>query len=417
MGEGALAKPKLRFSVSVSQGFDDNIYSSSGKKQKVTVNEAVVLPGVQQPPVLVITGSGISLVSPPVVPRIVIQPVVREVPTQPIKSSATSTVGLGADIQFATPRTALTFSVNGNLIYYYNRPDTPYEESGSLNLLFIHRISPRMQFNAQVTASLSSQPDYGNVNGPTQANTGSHILASGRFDLTYQLTARIHVGVTYSAQILSQSSETAQDNGFFEQTFGEEIRYMASPRAYFVTQLRETITSHNDPTRDSSSNSLLVGLDYTFSPRLNTTFRVGEQVRTYAAASGSAPTPYFEHSLSYKYGGGMSTVSWNSRYGFEEAQSSNVKQITLRTGLGVNHAFGSRLQGTLGINYVRNNNVTFNNTVTQTDQSLDASLGFNYLFSPKLTFNGSIAHTESISTNEFAGYRRNRASIGASYTY
>lgn len=467
-GEGRLAKPKLRFSVSISQGYDNNIFGVSGKTQQAattgTDNGTSQSPqnttgvGVPTGPVTVFDLNGNPIVFFPVhpahgnaatpqsqiiyvttidgtvigyipvngiltpvttgtaTPRTTQQPTVRPVPPRGIEGSATTNVNLHADLQFATPRTVMALDLNLGALFYSN-PDEPLQENASLSLVYIHKISGRMQLNAQINAAYGNQPNFSQANAPTQSNTGSYINGTTRLDLSYQVTARLQAEATYTIQTQLYVDLASQSGDFIEQTFGEQLRYTLTPRTTLATEYRYSFSTYKTKLRNNSSNYLLLGFDLNLSRRMAASLRFGEQVQTAEIAAQASKSPYFESTLSYLYGGGASRLSWTSRYGFEQSQAAASNNLTFRTGLGINQALTARIQASLGVNYLHTTQSTLGGAPTESRDDIDFSLSVSYVYNPKLSFSGNLSHIQVLSTNPLQTYSRDRVSIGTTYAF
>jgi hypothetical protein len=441
-GEGRLAKPRIRFTLSISTGVDDNVFSAPDEKAPqgfILVTPpgvaSVSVPaslGVIGPPVLVSfpTASGqiVSFfvtppptgASPATTRKVETPAVLRPAPPPAGRvASMVTTTNLGAQVQFASPRTVFTMDLGLSGIYYSNRPGLePVDYNGNFNLLYLHKLTPRAQFNAAVDLAYLSQPDFSRVNAPTRGGTGNYLNGSSRFDLSYQWSARFSTVTSYSASTTFYEKATQAGSNYIENTFGNQVKFLLSPRTTFAGEYRYSSTSYDDPIRDSETSYFLGGIDLQMSRRFTSSTRLGEQVRSFQMGGASSSSPYLESALTYQYGGGASSLQWTNRYGFEESGSATQQRVAYRSGIKVNQVFSPRLQMSAGLNYVHNtSSTTGTNIVATKEDDLDATVGVTYLFSQHLSFTGNYTFTSVVSSAPFTSYNRNRASFGVSYSF
>jgi len=124
--------------------------------------------------------------------------------------------------------------------------------------------------------------------------------------------------------------------------------------------------------------------------------------------------------LSYLYGHG-STLSWTTRYGFEESPSrdSSQKTVSIRTGMGINQVLTARISANVSGNF---NRVSTSSTVVQsaastTQDQLTLALGLFYVVNPHLSFNLNYTFTQSLTDQKSADYIRNQTFLGANYAF
>lgn len=434
-GSGRFAQPPFRFNVTVAQGYDDNVFSSTGKDivipavvQKVTTFEVETTR--QQ------VGFRFNLPFHNIVPvystqrRIV--PRTREVELsprlvlkQPRLGSAVTNLRLGFQAQSISPRTLFTFDATFGALYYFSRPGDSTDLSGSVGLTYVHRLTPRLTVTAQVDAVSQSQPDFSRINGPSRQSTGGNVIsASSKLDLAYQVSRRTTAVASYSFNTTIQpGTSTGGSDGsqgtFYQNTISAQFRYMVTPRTTLVVELREGRTTYPEAVgQDSTGSFLLMGADVNLTSRLRATGRVGEELRSYDAGQ-TASSPYFESTVALILIHG-STLQWNNRFGFEEGSTIGQRRLSFRTNLSLLQAINAHLTANIGIAYNHINISSLqNNPGTQqiVEQQLQANIGLRYVLTRTFSLNLDYSLTDLVSTAPNSGYRRSQVFFGATYTF
>jgi hypothetical protein len=190
----------------------------------------------------------------------------------------------------------------------------------------------------------------------------------------------------------------------------------------------------NDSRRDSTNLYILGGVDLILSNRFTSTVRLGESMDKFKNG-GSASTPYTEISVAWRFSQ-TGTLSWNTRYGFEDPPDANSTLVTLRTGLTAVQALSSRLRVSAGVNYSHSRTTTkliqastapttstsatsdlvqVTNNYSQTTFSF--STGIEYLLTRRLTLNANWTLVDVFSSTKVADYYRNQIFFGADYSF
>ena len=395
-GAGRFSKPPYSFTLTLQQGYDDNVFTTASNRVGSLVTNSVV----------------------------------------------------GFSMQSANPRTIFTLDSNAGISYFWYRPGArPEDYNGSLNLLFFHRFTPRMSLSVTANVAYLSQANFSAINATVNQQGGDYILGSSRFNLTYQWLAKLQTNTSYSYDTTLYQKKTSQGSDIYDNTFGNEIRFLINPRTSLVTEWRYMLTSYpNLPTGDSTTLYGLLGADYTFSSRLLATLRGGLQYRDYTNTTGSSSantatkvtqsSPYGEMTLTYVYGH-QSTMSWTNRFGLDSSNIASQKVTSFRTGLNFSHVLTAKLTLNFGLNY----NITDTSIGPQTvlrqvvvpgnifyipnqipctstfQNQYNSVLGFVYRISPKLSLNASYTFTDVLSATKAASYFRNQVFLGGTYTF
>ena len=373
-GEGRLARPHFEYSGALSTGFDDNTFSTPFN----ALGQAEVTQSVQtqaaRPAFLTVVPVSVPRGGGPGKPRpykfvlvpaqaAVFQDVVVSPAVAPPKVEASFVTRANASygVQFSSRRTVFTMDLLGSASYYPERSRQKEEYNGSLALVYLHRITPRLQFSATANLAYLSQPDLTRVNAPT-ANSGDYFNANSKFDLSYRWSPRFSTVTTLSinSQLFTQQSATT--GNFYEAILGTEARYLMTPRLTVLGEIRYGQTLYaNDSTLDSQTVFLLIGGEVTLSRKLFASVHAGQELRTFNQGGSSRTSPYAETNLSFRYSR-TGVVSWNTRVGFESPPGPNTTSQVFRSSINAVQAFSARTRGTLGFSAVHRINTDNNST-------------------------------------------------------
>lgn len=481
VGEGRLARPRFRTTINVSEGYDDNVFQTPTNPLSVPDQEVKVLVQPATPSSLqqVTIPSGDPLV--PDEARVV------EVPGRKAKFQTVRVPGiaaperegswvtrteLGFDVQFASRRSLFTFDLTAGNSYFWNRKGTKADNTASLAMVYLYKLSGRTQFTMSLNTSYQSQPDFSVPNQPTSNRVGNYIPLNAKADLSYRLTPRFSAVTSVSYNGIYYMETTEQTGNYTETIFGTELRYLFSPRLTLLAEGRYSSQIHkNASEQDTNTAFLLAGAELTLSRRFTATLRLGEALQTFTESGDAQSSPYGEATLAYRLSRGT-TLRWNGRYGYEIAGSPDSRLIVARTGLQLTHIFTPRLQASLSVNY--SNSVTTTTqevevtpttttstataapaatpapapattdpaataatpaatpaptppkpqkprtetVVTELSQdTLDASLAFQYILSRRWTLSLSYNYTMAMGPEETNDYYRQRVFLGAEYQF
>jgi hypothetical protein len=421
-GEGRFAQPPYRLTLSVSQGYDDNIFNSPAHPSKQeTQKVAVLTPESKQ----VATGRFV-FVSGFLVPelRLVTKNVATFVevpapPPPPPKQGSLVTNGrLAFQTQSASPRTVYTFDASAGGLYYWSRPGDSTDYNGNLALTFLHRISARTTVTAQADAVYASQPNFSRINTPTNQTSDGYVSATAKIDLNHSWSPRLGSVTSYIFNGTFLQSDAAGGD-VFDNQIANQVRYTLSPRSTLIIDLRESANTHpNDPAQDSTNTFLLVGVDYMASTRLRATALVGEQVRAQTQNGTALATPYLETTTAYQFTRG-SSFAWTNRFGFEDAGNAAQSRLTYRTNLSLNYVIGARTTASAGVAYNRNSTtlIASNEQKAAIENNIQANIGLQYVLNRSLSFNANYSLTQTLTEQAGTSYRRNQIFLGGTYSF
>ncbi len=403
----------------MSQGYDDNVNQTPTNSPGIPT-QVLVVPTSGGTPSRTEVGIGpdgqpTQVVVPGAAPttRTVVIP---GRPGQERIGSFVTRAHAGVDIQFASRKTLFTFDLRSGGNWYWDRPGKDVDYTGSMALIYLRRLTPRMQFTASLSTSTQTQPDLTQVN--TVANIiGSFTTGNARAELSYRLTPRFSVvgNVTYNAIYYWEKS--AQIQNFGDASLGLDLRYLYSPRFTLTGQLRySSMVFPNFTAQNASTVFALVGGEVTLSRRFTGNLLFGASLRKFDESGQSATAPYAELGLDFQLAK-ATVMQITARYGLEAPQSPNSQLISLRGGLNIVQSFSPRLRGTLGATAVRQTTTSDGTDLEFINNTVDSTIGFEYSLSRSLTLNANYTYITQFGTNSFNNLYRNQIFFGGQYIF
>jgi len=424
-GEGRLARPKFRYTGSVSFGYDDNVLQTPTNSPGTpdTVVTVVTKPGTPGHTEDGVDSNGlpVTVVVPGTAPTTE-KVVIPGKPGQQRIGSFVNRQNVGFDVQFASRKTLFTFDIRAGADVYWDRPGNDIDPTGSLALMYLRRLNSRLQFTASVNSSYQDQPNLSQVNTST-LQAGSFLTTNAKVDMTYRFSPRISTvgSLSYNALKYEQTTQQFSDNREF--ILGAEVRYLFSPHLTLLTEVRySTIAYPTTSNRDAHSVFGLVGGEWAMSRRFSGTLRLGVEQRTFVNSNTDATSPYGEATMTYQLAK-ATVLRLNGRYGQEAPQDAESNLVSLRAGLSLVQSFSPRLRGTIGTNVVRQNTTTIVNDATSAanpaniQNTVDAAFGFEYTLSRHWTLNANYSYVTGFGTLEANDYYRNRIFFGGEYDF
>ncbi len=419
-GEGRLARPRFRFTSSLSFGYDDNVFQTPTDSEEGLPSQTVEVLDDPGTPGTVVQGIGpdglpTTVVAPgraPTTRRVVI-PGFRG---QPRIGSFLNRGNVGMDVQFASRRTLFTFDLNTGGNFYWDRPGKDVDYTGSLAMMYLRRLTPRLQFTANVSAIYQTQPDLTLVNSSTQ-QAGSYLNATARMQLSYRFTPRLSASASLTYGLLRYQEDAQQLGDYGETTLGTEVRYLYGPRLTLIGQLRYSQIAYDSQSAlDAGTVYTLLGGEVTLSRRFTGTLLLGASLRQFDQSGLSNTAPYAEATLAYQLAK-ATFVQFDARFGFEAPSSAQSELITLRSGLNLVQNFSPRFRGTAGINYVRQTTNVETTDDSSVFNTINLGLGVMYNLTRQWTLNANYNYTTGFGTFAASDYFRNQAFIGAEYDF
>ncbi len=369
LGTGNFSKSPFRVSVSVREGYDDNVYTTERDRVGTWF-----------------TNGGVTL-----------------------------------DYTFGSPRTTFDLQAVAGATYYYYRPfGQQYDVNTGLTMNLVHHATPRLTLSANTYFTYQTEPDL-NTGFGTNRRAGNYLYTEDKFTLAYQWAPRFATASSYTFGAIKYDDSTVgafEDR--FEHTFGNEFRFLVQPTTTLVAEYRFEVIDYDTAVRDSTTHFVLGGIDHTFNPRFNFSLRAGAEFRD-IEDFGERTSPYAESTLRYT-AGDRTSLAWTARFGLEEPDvSGSPSRQTFRTGLTANYVITPRISVSGAIFYEHDDNAgvdapTFIEPAFGED-TLDLGLGLRYDINRVFAILAGYSYTEIFSDIPLREYYRNRVYAGLSVTF
>lgn len=436
-GTGRLARPREKWSISAGMGFDDNTLqtpTNGGGTDDVVIRQTVpgqteISQNVQR---RVPTGqfrvqNNVFIpIFRTVTEKVVLRPAVAEqelvqrfpgLPDRDRESSVVSSLDVSYQAQWAKGRSAFTMDARGGVDYYWSRSQDPLEYNGSLSLLYIRKLNPRLQFSTALSAAYTSQPDFNRVNAGADASvTGRSSIASSKTDFTYRWNRRFNTVSSITADIRLQEEKGFGAGSFSSYGLGQEFRYLWSPKFTLVGDVRYSKVAYLDSDNGNSTVSVLGGVDWDLSRKLRATARVGQSLRSFDTVSDQSSSPHGELTVSWQPSR-RNSFSFSSRYGFEEASVPGAEQLVFRNSISYQRSFSPKLFGSATFNLPSYTTKSPGTDASSTQKVLDGSLSLRYIFSRKFNVGMSYSYTQSTTDSGLSDYYKNRLFFTGTYDF
>ena len=337
---------------------------------------------------------------------------------------------------------SLTAGADVGVNYYFDRQGRSYDVNGGLSLRLAYKVSPRLRLEMSTYDAYLPAGDYGATTltnftgqfaggsrtpGTTAQRDSDYFYTTNLISASYQLTARLATVLSDGFSAFAYEDEpysTVQDR--LENDTQIEINYRILPTLLLAADYRFGYIDYFGVDNDSITNFALVGLDYSFNPRLRGSFRTGVEFRNYIDTAGDETSPYFEGTLSYDLNR-RAHLTGVLRYGIEEGDlsTSNSKSDTLTVGLDYQQSFTQRISGYLGAYYTHSYISTpvpdaatrFFNATGFDEDTFDVSVGARLAINRRISADLGYTHTTVLSQVDVRQYDRNRVFAGIRLTY
>jgi hypothetical protein len=297
---------------------------------------------------------------------------------------ADPTVSFG--YRFGSARLAMDLLTGGGITYYFDHPGGRYYDPlVYLNLSVAYKVTPRLTLDFSTSSVYESQPELGTALSAT-FRLGNYFRSENLLSAHYRLSPRWSSVTSCSLSALEYASTAGSTRDRLEQSFSQELRYLWLPTTTVSGEYRFSINEFQNTGGESTTQSLIAGLEQSFSPRFKADLRSGVQFRSSGSSSGSSSasssgsssgsngdviSPFLETSLEYQLGSQGRTASrrsgagtyiiWTTRYSIEQSdQQQGGGRKTFRTNLNLNYAVTARISASLALIYSNGDNGTSN---------------------------------------------------------
>src|SRR6266513_1973732 len=270
--------------------------------------------------------------------------------------------------QFGSTRLAMDLLVGGGINYYFDHPGGRYYDPiVYLQFSLAYKATARLTLDLSTSSAYESQPEFATALSSTR-RLGNYFRSENNLSAHYQLSHRLSSITGYSLSALEYENPAASGHNRLEQAFSEQLRYLWMPTTTVSGEYRFSLNESQGAQGKSTTQSLIAGLEQSFSPRFKAGLRSGVQFRS---GSGGQISPYVETSLQYELESQGRTASrqsadstyiiWTNRYSIEESdQQQAAGRETFRTNLKLNYAITARISASLALIYSHGDNGTSN---------------------------------------------------------
>jgi opacity protein-like surface antigen len=352
--------------------------------------------------------------------------------------------------RFGSARLAMDLLTSGGIIYYFDHPGgLNYDPVVSLDLSLAYKVTLRLTLDFSTSSFYGAQPDLSSALSSTR-RLGNYIRSENRLSAHYRLSPRLSSVTGFFLSALEYESSAASGNNRLEPAFSQQLRYLWQPTTTVSGAYRISLNDAQGGGGQSTTQSLVAGLQQSFSPRFQAGLHSGVQFRS--GNNGGQTSPYVETTLRYELaaqgGYGLARLGrtlsrqsangtyiiWTTRYSIEESdvQTSSGRE-TFRTNLLLNYAVTARISAGLGLSYSHGDNGTSNQISSRalggssTQTTFDITPSVRYAITQRCAVNVGYNYTDvggrgSNSTvsnplQSFGSYTRNRYFAGITLSF
>jgi hypothetical protein len=335
--------------------------------------------------------------------------------------SAYSNGGITLDYSFGTPRFRANINAGASASYYFENADI--NPNIFLDFDMHHAVNSRLNITADLISRYRSDPDFG-LDAGLNRRSGNFFYVRPGLSAEYEWLPRFSTVTRYSLEALRYDDDAVaafQDR--VTHRLGEQLRFKLLPRTTLTGEYAFAVADYDGENRDSTTQTVLGGVEHAFSPLLHGSLHAGADFRQKETASGEDndfTRPHFEGTLRYVLGE-KTSVGWNARYSVEESDAiGSPFRTSFRTGLQVNYAYTPRLGGNLSGYYRHDLNEAadvIRASSSFAEDSFDISLNIYYKINRFLSANGGFHYTDIESDRALRSYSRQRYFIGLSSSF
>lgn len=348
-------------------------------------------------------------------------------------------VALQLTYDFGSPRTKINLNAGASATYYWDQGgDTVFGDDSEdfvvnawAGFSITHKATPRLTLSAQLNAAYLSRPGFDTFNAAffnVERRSQNFFETVDKFSVGYAWAPRFATLTSYTFGYVDYDDpiiSVFEDR--YEHTIGNEFRFLLLPTTTLVGEYRFGIVDYiEDTNRDSYSHFFLAGVDHSFSPRFNVSFRGGVEVRNFDDNPGlvfgdvddTRVAPYFEGTVNYAIAK-TTSLTWFNRYALEQPNVPDaLSRETYRTSLSLRHAFTPRISAALNAAYQHDWYDATASINEFEEDSFDIGLSARYAINRTWSIDVGYQHTEVISPSAlFREFTRNQYYAGFTFTW
>lgn len=341
------------------------------------------------------------------------------------QSSAFARFGVGATMANWDPRTQYAFDVSLGGIFYLKKMKFGTDQvmsDSTARFSLVHNIDSTLRYAASLGVSYRPEPDYDS--GITVGSrAGEYLLAYFNNSISKAWTERFSTTTGFSVSTLQYFDSIAEvDNRDYYRLF-QSFRYKATPRtAYSINWTGEYVDRRRGS--DSQSNFVTLGWEYAVAPNTTIIAKVGPQFK-HTNFSGTDTYLFAHVVLSHK----ITDRAAIAVFFRHENESTNTYQSsrnyasneTYRAGVSGSYKLNHLWTARLGLNLINCNYSKGQDGLPDKDSTTwNCSAGLSYQATQNLLLrlDYSYTHGKNASYYEYDNkYDRNRYALSAVYTF
>jgi hypothetical protein len=310
---------------------------------------------------------------------------------------------------FGSARLAMDLLTGGGINYYLDHPGgRDYDPIVYLNLSAAYKVTSRLTLHFSTSSAYQSQPELGTALSAIN-RLGNYFRSENELSAHYKLSHRLSSVTGYSLNALEYESPAASGHDRLQQAFSEQLRYLWMPTTTVSGQYRFSLNEQHGAQGESTTQSLIAGLEQSFSPRFKAGLHSGVQLRS--QNGGGRTSPFLETSLQYELGsqgrtasrrsGASTYIIWTNRYSIEESELQRAAgRETFRTNLKLNCAMTARISASLALIYSHGDNEADNQISSgslgrsSNENTFDITPSVRYVITPRCSVSAGYRHTE-----------------------
>jgi hypothetical protein len=311
---------------------------------------------------------------------------------------------------FGSARLAMDLLTGGGINYYFDHPGgRDYDPIVYLNLSAAYKVTPRLTLNFSTSLAYQSQPELGTAFSAIN-RLGNYFRSENHLSAHYKLSPRLSSVTSYSLSALEYENPAASGHDRLQHAFSQQLRYLWLPTTTVSGQYRLSLNESQGAQGESTTQSLIAGLEQSFSPRFKAGLHSGVQFRS-SGNGGERTSPFVETSLRYELGsqgraasrqsGATTYIIWTNRYSIEESDLEQAAgRETFRTNLLLNYAITARISASLALIYSHGDNEADNQISSRslggssTQTTFDITPSVRYAITQRCALNAGYRHTE-----------------------
>lgn len=339
------------------------------------------------------------------------------------KASFTTGIQPSFLINYPLDQTLLSGRYTFDSLYYWDRPGSGWDLSHELVGRINHSVSERLNLDVRERFRYAQNPEIMDSASTLQRN-GNYINNTASLQGSFQWTPKFGTVTTYTNDYYNYEDETTKlTNNNMSQTVNQDLRFLIDPTVTIVTGGIFQDVSYEYADRNYNVYTGNVGADWTVSPQVTVTGRIGGQYFDPGDGGSGSASPYGTLGATWALGA-RSSIDANYTHSMSQTDiatsyAQETDSISMTFKYQWTPRFSTSLQGmyTFG-SYTTEMSVPGAGTGDFEENVATLTLGATYKINEWLNADTSYSFTNvSDDQNRGREYTRNQISIGLRGTY